>query len=100
MWPRLIPLTIALFAAAPAPADPADLKEFGLICFCTSRVATPHGLVRTGNNGRVLLLARRGATKSQIISAGEPASDAQLAKLRKWGLLTRKGARYRTAFPV
>ena len=28
----LIALTIALSAATPASADPADLKEFGLIC--------------------------------------------------------------------
>ena len=39
-------------------------------------------------------------TKSQIICAGEPATHAQLAKLRKWGVLSREGGRYKTAFPI
>ena len=39
-------------------------------------------------------------TKSQIVSAGEPATESQLAKLRKWGLLSREGGRYKTAFPI
>jgi hypothetical protein len=93
-------LALVVPALPAKAADPRDLKNFGLICFCTSKVSTPHALVNAGNNGRVLMLARGGVTARQLARQGAPASPAQLRKLQDWGLLTRKGQRYTTAFPI
>lgn len=96
----LIALSILSAAPAAAPADPPDLKDYGLICFCTARTATPHGLVKSDNNARILLLARDGVTKAQISAAGEPVSDSQLQALLDWGLVTQKDDRFTTSFPI
>lgn len=99
---RLVAISLASIGA-PMPAhaaDPADLGQFGLICFCTSKAATPHALVGTADNGRLLMLARRGITVTQLRREGVPASEAQLRKLQDWGLLVRSGRTFTTAFPI
>jgi hypothetical protein len=99
---RLAVTSLALVGTSvPAhAADPTDLGQFGLICFCTSKVATPHALVGTANNDRILMLARRGVTAKQLARQGVPASKAQLRKLQDWGLLVRDGRTFTTAFPI
>ena len=102
IWMTFATIALSIASAAPtiAPADPPNLKDYGLICFCTARTATPHRLVKADNNGRILLLARNGVTKPQIVAAGEPVSDSQLQALQDWGLLAQKDDRFTTSFPI
>jgi len=96
-------LTFLLGVASPALAQgtvPHDVKEFGLICFCNSRVATPHLPIGLDNNGKILFAARNGVTPGQLASAGIPATDSQLRLLTDWSLLTKTGAAYQTSFPI
>ena len=88
-------------SAVAQPADvPPDLNRFGLICFCSSRVATPHMVIGYDSNGRLLYLARNGATREQLSAAGVPPSESQVRLLKDWGLLREKNKVLTTAFPV
>ena len=91
---------LGLAAAAPPQSVPADLNDFGLVCFCNSRVATPHMIVGLDNNGHILSLLRTPKTKADIIAAGQPILDSQLRTLRDWGLVKQEGDRFSLAFPV
>src|SRR3954447_23386954 len=95
-------LAISTVAASPVQAQsvPADLNQFGLICFCNSRVATPHFIIPLDDNGRVLFLARNGATREQLAQAGAPISASQIQLLKDWELLAEKDKVLKTAFPV
>jgi hypothetical protein len=75
--------------------DPPDLKAWGLHCFCPSARATPHRLIRTGTNGKLLYEARNGTSLD-----GLDASTEQLRSLAASRLLELEDGRIRTAFPV
>lgn len=99
---RLVLLAIPALAASAAQAQdaPADLNQFGLICFCNSRISTPHRLVAMDNNGQLLFAARNGVTREQLQASGIAFTESQLVMLKDWGLLTEKAKRLTTNFPV
>lgn len=78
----------------------ATLADWDLICFCNSRVSTPHFVVRMDGNGAILYAARSSITREQLTRAGVPATSTAIQLLRDWGLLTQRGDTLRTAFPV
>ncbi len=86
-------------AEAPAP-PPDDLNRWGLICYCNSRVATPHYPVSIDDNGRILFYARNGATAAELASHRVAPSSSQLQLLQDWGLLIKQGDLVTTNFPV
>lgn len=103
-WIALVTAAVMLSVQSPAAAQgaraPSDLNEFGLICFCNSRVATPHMPISFDNNGEVLFLARDGTTREALHAAGAVVSESQIQMLKDWGLLTERDKRLVTAFPV
>src|SRR5690349_11206534 len=93
-------LATALFAGMPQVATPRDVKDFGLICFCNSRVATPHYPIGLDNNGALLFATRHGATRAQLANAGIAYRESQIVMLKDWGLLSENDKVLTTAFPV
>ncbi len=91
---------IALGAEAPVAAAQGTLADWDLICFCNSRVSTPHFVVKMDANGAILYAARNGITREQLTQAGVPATSTAIQLLRDWGLLTQRDDTLRTAFPV
>lgn len=100
----MLAVILAAMAAAAAPAASVatadDLNEFGLVCYCSSRVATPHFPISLDNNGRILFLTRTGITRGDLVSAGVRATESQIQLLKDWGLLTEQQGLLQTAFPV
>jgi hypothetical protein len=93
-------VSLALAADAQVVVAQATLADWDLICFCNSRVSTPHVVVRMDVNGAILYAARNGITHEQLTRAGVPATSTAIQLLRDWGLLTQRGDTLRTAFPV
>jgi hypothetical protein len=61
-------LVVSLLALTPfvLGAQATSLADFDLICFCNSRVSTPHFVVRMDDNGAILYTARAGATRGRV----------------------------------
>lgn len=93
----LFGLTVPVLAQSPVPPD---LRDFGQICFCTSRVATPHMVIAYDSNGPLLYLTRNGATREQLADAGVLVAESQIRVLKDWGLLRENKKVLITAFPV
>jgi hypothetical protein len=91
---------LLLGAHARVAAAQATLAGWDLICFCNSRVNTPHVVVRMDANGAILYAARNGITREQLSRDGVPVSSTAVQLLRDWGLLTQHGDTLRTTFPV
>lgn len=91
---------LSLAVDAPIAGAQATLADWDLICFCNSRVSTPHFVVRMDSNGAILYAARISITREQLTRAGVPATSTAIQLLRDWGLLTQRGDTLRTAFPV
>src|SRR5437764_975835 len=91
----LFALILAASAAAANPpttqtlSEPASIADFELICFCTSRVGTPHPIVTMDNNGVILKIARTPVSKADVIAQGVPVLDSQIRVLRDWDLLQK-----------
>jgi hypothetical protein len=90
----------SLTAAARVAGAQVTLADWDLVCFCNSRVNTPHFIVRMESNGAILYAAQNGITRTQLASMGVPASSTAIQVLLDWGLLTQRGDTLRTAFPV
>lgn len=97
---RLLAAFSLLAAPAGASAAPDDLGQWGLHCFCIEAVATPHSIIQTDGNGRILLRAIGGTTIGKLRSEGIIATESQLRLLRLFGLIRREGDTITTAFPV
>jgi hypothetical protein len=85
---------------AGAFAQAPSIRDWDLVCFCNSRVRTPHFIVKMDNNGAILYAARSGVTREGLQRAGIRASESQLRLLEDWSLLLDSGGVLRTAFPV
>lgn len=98
----VVTFAVCFSCAAPPRVAPAQvtLADWDLVCFCNSRVNTPHFIVRMEANGAILYAARNGITRQQLGSTGVPASSTAIQLLRDWGLLTPRGDTLRTALPV
>lgn len=77
-----------------------SIRDWKLVCFCNSRVRTPHFVVQMDNNGVILYAARSGTSRTRLRADGIPTSDSQLRLLVDWELLKVQGDSLRTAFPV
>jgi hypothetical protein len=92
-----------LSATAQQPVEPPqDLAHWTAICYCNfDHGSTPRGVLKADDNGRVLYLARNGATRAQIeAEIGHPVATSQLIALVDWRLLTSQNGVYKTAIPV
>ena len=87
-------------AARAGGAVPHDLAKWELTCFCNTKLATPHVVVRADDNGRILYAARGGITKDGLKAKGIPFTDSQLILMLSWHLLTKHGPVWTTAMPV
>jgi hypothetical protein len=102
-WWRWLAASTGLAIAYPsvAAAQPDDLAQWDLICYCSTTVSTPHFAVRTDSNGRILYHARRGATRAELErELGTRVSLSQLELLRAWRLVKRQGDVYTTTIPI
>src|SRR5262245_12222541 len=81
-------------------AAQTTLADWDLICFCNSRVSTPHFVVKMEANGAILYAARNGMTRDQLARSGVPATNTAIQLLLDWGLLAQQGDTLKTAFPV
>jgi hypothetical protein len=79
---------------------PQDLRGWGLHCFCLTARHTPQRAATADDNGKLLWLAREGASLRALRQDGLQVTDSQILLLRTYGLLEQDGDRVRTAFPV
>lgn len=87
-------------ATGPARKAPINLSDWGLHCWCITARRTPQGIIRADNNGQILALAAGGIARAELDRKLPGVLESQLALLQAYGLLTRKGDLYTTAFPV
>src|SRR3954468_16129691 len=97
---RFIVVGLLILAVTPsralAQAAPS-IGDWDLVCFCNSRVRTPHFIVQMDNNGEILYAARAGTTREALQRAGIRASESQLRLLEDWSLLSDSAGVLRTA---
>jgi hypothetical protein len=85
----------------PAEDDaPPDLAEWSLHCFCLGARSTPHSIVRTDGNGRLLLAATEPVTLEQLRAEGLAPTESQLRLLEVYDLIERTDRTVQTTFPV
>ncbi|MDR3792485.1 MAG: hypothetical protein P4L03_03800 [Terracidiphilus sp.] len=105
--PVLTALSVAIFVCSAASGQqlsgpPRDLSLWTLTCYCeVDHGSTPHRVLKADDNGRVLYVARQGATRKQIeAEIGHPAAASQLIALVDWRLLKEKAGLYTTVIPA
>jgi hypothetical protein len=81
-------------------APPKDLREWELICYCSGREKGPDEIVREDNNGQILAVARRGATRQTLGKNGIAFTESQIELLKDWRLLSEQDGELKTFMPV
>ena len=77
-----------------------DLAEWNLHCYCPDATRTPHSIVRMDDNGKILKAAVGGITRAELTSRGLSPAMSQLRLLEEYRLLSVRGDRLTTTFPV
>lgn len=93
-------LSLMLLAPRPARAQTTSIADWKLVCFCNSRVRTPHFVVQMDNNGAILYAARAGTTRQDLGRLGIAVTHSQLRLLEDWELLAVRGDSLQTTIPI
>ncbi len=76
-----------------------DLANWSLHCFCLGARKTPHALVRSEQNGRLLFKAKEWTSLVSLERAGISISEASLTELVQQNVLERQDDLVRSKVP-
>ncbi|WP_109465126.1 hypothetical protein [Albibacillus kandeliae] len=79
--------------------QPDDLADWSLHCFCLGARKTPHALVRSGGNGRLLFEAADWCSLADLARVGISVSEDALTDLSAFNVLERRDGKVRSRIP-